>query len=72
MKINSDINLRKFQAWSGAVETKDRIIEEGKDEAFEQMIDELYPDGMTDTELNDLLWFDEEFIFESLGMEIEE
>lgn len=27
-----------------------------------------YTDGMTDTELNDLLWFESEWIFENLGI----
>jgi hypothetical protein len=39
---------------------------------FENLIEELYPDGLTDTALNDLLWFDSEFIFESLGINEEE
>jgi len=72
MNIKSEMTLRNFPAWSGAVETKERIIEEGKEEAFESFIEECYPDGMTDTELNDLLWFEEEYIFETLGIETEE
>lgn len=69
--INDDLKLRDFPAWSGAKDTKERIIEEGKEEAFEDMINELYPDGLTDTQLNDLLWFEEDFIFESLGIDTE-
>ena len=72
MTIISDINLRAFTAWSGAVDTQDTIINEGKEEAFNDLIEELYPEGLTDTALNDLLWFDSDFIFESLGIEEEE
>ena len=32
------------------------------------MIEELYPDGLTDTQLNDILWFEEEWIYETLGI----
>ncbi len=71
MKITTETTLHNFRAWSGAVETKERIIEEGKEEAFNSFIEECYPDGLTDTELNDLLWFEEEYIFETLGIETE-
>ena len=41
-------------------------------EQFDSLIDELYPDGLTDTQLNDLLWFEEDWLFEMLGIEIDE
>ena len=66
MKIITDQSFERFQAWSGGKDTQERIIEEGKAEAFEAQIEELYPDGLTDTELNDLLWFDREQVFEWL------
>lgn len=68
MKIINDTTIYDFEAWSGAVETKDRIIDAGKESEFESLIDELYPDGLTDTQLNDILWFEEAWIFESLGI----
>ena len=72
MKITMELTLLDFNAWSGATYTRDRIIKENKVEEFDQLIEELYPQGLSETELNDLLWFDDEWIFESLGMEIEE
>ena len=72
MKIVSEIGLEEFNAWSGAVTTKERIIEEGKEREFEDLIEECYPEGLTDTELNDLLWFEDEWLFESLGIVDEE
>lgn len=71
MKIITETTIRNFKAWSGAVETVERIVEEGKSELFDNTIEELYPDGLTDTELNDLLWFEEETIYEWLGIESE-
>ena len=53
-------------------ETKETIINEGKAEQFDNLIEELYPDGLTETTLNDLLWFEDEWIFEMLGIETEE
>lgn len=69
---NENMRLVDFDAWSGAIETKKQIIEAGKAEDFDNLIEELYPDGLSETALNDLLWFEEEWIFESLGMEEEE
>ena len=71
MKITTELSLREFEAWAGAVDTKEKIIEAGKAEEFEAMIDELYPDGIDATELNDLLWFDDWFL-EKLGITEEE
>ena len=69
---NDNLTLVNFNAWSGAVETKETIINEGKAEQFDNLIEELYPDGLTDTQLNDLLWFEEDWIFEMLGIEIDD
>jgi len=71
MKVTREINLRDFDAWSGAVETKERIISEGKVKEFESLVEDMFENGLTDTELNDLLWFDEEWLFESLGIDAE-
>ena len=38
---------------------------------LEQILDDIYPDGMTETELNDLLWFDSESVYEWLGIRSE-
>ena len=69
---NENTSLVNFQAWSGAVDTKDRIINEGKADDFDSLIEELYPDGLSETALNDLLWFEEDWIFEQLGIEVED
>lgn len=71
MKISYELDLSTFEAWSGAVSTLDRIQREGKCEELESLLEEVYPEGMTETELNDLLWFDDEWIFQSLGMRTE-
>ena len=68
MQVHIEITLHQFQAWSGAIETKNRIIAEGKGEEFDQLIEELYPDGIDETMLNDILWFEPEWVYESLGM----
>ena len=70
--FNENTTLVNFDAWSGAVDTKERIIQEGKADEFDNLIDELYPDGLSETQLNDILWFEEDWIFEMLGISDEE
>ena len=70
--FNENTTLVNFDAWSGAVDTKERIIQEGKADEFDNLIEELYPDGLSETQLNDILWFDEDWIFEMLGISNEE
>jgi hypothetical protein len=73
MKIYNEVaSLRSFNVWSGAVETQERVINEGKANDFDSLIEELYPDGLTDTALNDLLWFEEGWVFEQLGISNED
>lgn len=72
MIIRNEISLSNFEAWSGAVSTLDRIIEEGLCDELETIIEELYPEGIDETTLNDILWFDSEIVFEWLGIEDED
>jgi len=70
--INNDMTLENFNTWSGATETKNVILENDKGEEFDSLIEELHPDGLTETDLNDILWFEDEWLFESLGIDTEE
>ena len=72
MTITYELDLNSFKAWSGAKDTLDRIQREGKCAELENILEELHPDGMTETELNDLLWFDSESVYEWLGIRSEE
>ena len=72
MKITIETNLRDFNAWAGAIYTKNLILDAGLEEEFEELIEDLYPEGLTDTDLNDILWFDGSWILETLGIEEEE
>ena len=71
MTITYELDLNRFEAWSGAKDTLERIQREGKCAELENILEELYPDGMTETELNDLLWFDSESVYEWLGIRSE-
>ena len=69
---NDNLTLREFKAWSGAKDTQETILNEGKGEEFDSLIEELYPDGINETHLNDLLWFEEDWLYEMLGIADEE
>lgn len=69
MKIYSEIyTLEQFSPWSEAVDTYNKLIEADKGEEFIQQLDDLYPDGINETQLNDLLWFEEEWCYELVGL----
>lgn len=65
------IDISDYKPWSSAVDTYDRIEREGKLDELEALVEELYPDGISDTGLNDLLWFDSDFVLENLGIRTE-
>lgn len=62
----------KYTPWSGAIDTYNTIEEADKLEEFESLIDELYPEGIEETQLNDILWFDDDWILEQLGLSEDE
>lgn len=66
MKIYCEINLENFEAWSGGADTLCTLTHE-QCEQLETIIDEAYPDGISETGLNDLLWFERDWIAEMLG-----
>ena len=70
--MTEDINFRDFEPWSGAVDMYDEIVEKGKDREMEALVEELYPEGIDKTQLNDLLWFEQDWLREQLGLESEE
>lgn len=68
MIIKDEISLREFEAWSKGRENLDKLADEEKDR-LEGILSDMYPDGMSATELNDLLWFDFETVCDWLGLE---
>lgn len=68
MEIYYELDLDTFEAWSGGEDTLNRIRRAGKTRELESILEDLYPTGMSKTELNDLLWFQSEEVFNWLGM----
>lgn len=60
-------------SWAGAIDTLNVIIENNLEEELMQHLEEVfYEDIPTVTELNDYLWFESKYIYESLGITEEE
>lgn len=72
MKIYREQSLKDFEWWIGAKDTAKRIDEELGDRGWDELeniLEELYPEGIDETQLNDILWFEPETIYEWLGIE---
>ena len=72
MKVIFELSIRDFKAWAGALDTQEKIISAGKAEEFDLLINEVYPDGIDVTHLNDILWFNRDGLFEILEITEEE
>lgn len=69
MRIYREVELMEFEAWSGAVDTLKELTSEELN-LLQEVLEELYPEGLTDTQLNDILWFEDEFIEGIIGREL--
>lgn len=69
MKIYREISLGEFDAWSGGEETLRIVGEADKlDELEDPLIQDEPADGWTETALNDMLRFEDKYIFDALGI----
>lgn len=72
MKIISETTITSFEFWAGAKDNANRFTYEEM-EQIEFMLEDCFgEDGMTDTQLNDLFWFEPETLCEWLGIDFEE
>ena len=68
MKLHREESISTFEFWSGARDTV-KYLTECEMEEIEEILKDLYPDGMSETELNDFFWFEDDAIAEWLGYE---
>ena len=68
MTIKTEQSLRNFEFWSGAKANTEMMTAEELD-SVENELEAMYPEGMTDTEINDLFWFDFEYVCDLIGLE---
>lgn len=60
--------LDDYEPWAGAVETFNTIKDNDKLDDFELLIEDCYPEGISQTSLNDILWLDSDWVLEQLGL----
>lgn len=70
-KVQQEISLTEFKAWSGGKDRLEKIIEYDMVDEATDYIMEVLGDTFTETELNDFLWFEMDELLEEIE-EIEE
>lgn len=72
IKQDMDFNDLMNNCWSGAIDTLKTIEEHDKEEELmthlEEIFESYFDNVPTMTEINDYLWFEDEAIFEALGI----
>lgn len=72
IKQDMDFNDLMNNCWSGAIDTLKTIEEHDKEDELMVHLESIMSEDIgnipTMTEINDYLWFDSDFIFESLGI----
>lgn len=69
MKVIKEISIDNFEFWGGAVDTINRLKELNLTDNAEEFINELYPDGISETTLNDEFWFNASDIYQAVGLD---
>ena len=67
MTYTVETSLADFPAWSGAVHTLDVLIEKDLCDTVEACLVDVLGEYPTDTEINDMLWFETDAIAEWCG-----
>ena len=72
MEIRKEINdfyALADMVWSGAVDTIADIQNANKEDEFMNFLEEVFCDEVpTDTEVNDFIWFERDYIYENIGL----
>ncbi|MCL2488733.1 MAG: hypothetical protein FWE80_08625 [Oscillospiraceae bacterium] len=70
LSVIKDVNTYelKDELWCGALDTLEAITHDNKSQELMDILQEMYPEPVDITTINDLLWFDSDFIFEQLNM----
>lgn len=63
-----DLLSGRYQPWSGAIDTWENLERLGLLEELDSLLEDIYPEGLDEGYLNDILWHDKEWVYESLGL----
>ena len=67
MKYYVETSLENFEAWSGGRDTLEVLIEKGLCDTVEACLEEALGEDISDTDINDTLWFERDMIAEWCG-----
>ena len=68
-----DFNDLYRNSWSGAIDTLDTIIKNDMENELMEHLEEIFDNQIpTETEVNDYLWFESDYIYECLGIDLED
>ena len=62
-------DLRNFNPIAGAKDTWELILKNNKLEEFDKILEDMFPDGIKSSDLNDLCWFEKDWVLEQLGID---
>lgn len=60
--------LNNFDFWSGGKDNAEMLTSKELDE-LTYILEDIYPEGMEETQINDLLYFDFDYVCELLGLD---
>ena len=72
MKVTYEFDLSEFKAWRGGADTLEQIRKfdlnhPGAMNAAQQYIEDCLGDEATETQINDMPWFEDDFILDAIG-----
>ena len=68
-----DFNDLYRNSWSGAINTLDTIIKNDMENELMEHLEEIFDNQIpTETEVNVYLWFESDYIYECLGIDLED
>ena len=72
LKVDNFEELKQF-CWSGATQTLEAIEEKGLENEFVDLLNSILEEnenGLEETQLNDVIWFDVDYIEECLNVKL--
>ena len=71
-RVISSIDLANYDSTEAGNYTLDKIREAGKIRALENILDEIYPNGINEITLDDILGYERDWLFDMLGIKEED
>ena len=75
MKIMKEYDFEELykDSWSGAINTLDTIMKNDMENELMEHLEDIFSDQIpTETEVNDYLRFESDYIYECLGIDVED